>query len=227
MLSTAALLASGCVSPNRNAPPIDDPVVPRPSIPVTLSRLDRSRLDDLVRTTHAEAGLAETRCYRFDQPYFAEIRFNAGRSATGPDTGSSALLRADLRAALRDGRTLPNPALQYLLDSTYLERTAIIRLEPDGHFAAVYTLPEARPDVARPTKYSWQLLPPRVLQLSGSTGYVGTTLRLAILGDSLSGTVVHWTHVMRRDSVTGEPIVRPQLPAHAVRVACPSRNGPS
>ena len=199
--------------------------MPRPSLPVTLSGLDRSRLDDLVRSTHAEAGLTETRCYRFDQPYFVETRFTAGRSVTDPDTGRSARLRADLRAALRDGRMPPNPALSYLLDSTSLERTALIRLEPDGHFAAVYTLPEARPDVARPTKYSWQLLPPRVLELSGSTGYVGTTLRLAIRGDSLSGTVVHWTHVIRRDAVTGQPIVRPQFPAHAVRVACPSPNG--
>jgi hypothetical protein len=201
----------------------------------------------LAGAVHAQDVPSETRCYQFDRPYFDQLRHNDG-SLPDPDTTTFARELAGFRAARATRRDPSDPYFDYLMDSVRLELTAVVRFEsgpadmPNPEALApvrgprrimpVFTLPAiARRDphgrvVGRRWGY-WQPLQADSLEVLWYNGFAGPAFRLAVLGDSLVGTVVHRSDAIKTDSITGRVIRPPALPARAARISCAPPTGPA
>jgi hypothetical protein len=126
---------------------------------------------------------------------------------------------------------MPGPVLRPGRDAR-LERVPADTPATPHRLVPVFTLPEVtRHDAAGRVPYQrwgyWRPLPSDSMELSWYDGFHGPLFRVAIRGDSLLGTVMHRSDVMRRDSVTGRIVRPPLLPARAVRVACAPPTGPA
>ena len=83
----------------------------------------------LAGVAQAQGDPGETRCYRFDQPYFGQLRHMDGRSVPAAETAEFERFRADMRAARRERPQSFDPLMTYIVDSVRQEMTAIARLE--------------------------------------------------------------------------------------------------
>ena len=206
---------------------------------------------------HAQGAQGESRCYQFDQPYFGQVRHDDGTlpgldtTAFGRHLAGLRAARATGREIwephlnyLTDSVRFESTAIVRLEagpSDTATGGTAVSpmpgadwpRAVSRRRLVAVFKLPEVtRRDpeggflVRRFSPY-WQPLTADSLAISWHTGYAGPVFRLATRGDSLIGTVVHLSDVIRTDSVTGRVVRPPQLPARAVRIACAPATGPA
>jgi hypothetical protein len=199
---------------------------------------------------------AAPRCYQFDKPYFGQLRAAGNSPPTPDTTSFDrfrAGLRAEVRQqrdnpdpllaffadSVRDERTalvrLETASVESPVPGVFRPNPMTGLPAPiDGphRLVPVFTLPEitrldgAGQVIGRRSGQHWQALQGDSVGISWFNGYHGPVFRMAVRGDSLVGTVVQRSDVVRRDSVTGGIVRAPILPAYAVRIACSAPPGP-